>query len=136
MRKGAFVTNENEVHAKAHHVKRSFAIVTILFFLTLVGFSWLLVDVRDLSQKNERLTKATAHLTIENTKRIDEIQNSRVSSCKKTYEGIQDVFRTFFPKKLTDAQKKILAKFDRDISRLVRGCEKQTRPISKRKRNQ
>lgn len=108
----------------------SFVVLTVLFFLTLLGFAWVLTDVRDLSQKTANLSKATAHLSVENSKRINEIQTSRTSSCKKTYRGILDVIRPFFPKKgATKEQKATRAKFQRIINRLVKGCEKQTRPI-------
>lgn len=124
------MTPANGKPVKAKHIKRSFAVLTVLFCLTLAGFAWLLVDVQNLSQKTASLSKSTAHLSVENSKRIDEIQNSRISSCKKTYRGVRDVFRPFFPKKpRTVSQKKLVTKFDGVVKRLVRGCEKQTRPI-------
>lgn len=129
MRKGAHVTNRNGSHVKARRIKTSFVAIVVIFLLTLMGFSYLLNDVVNLSHKTSHLSKATAHLSLENSKRITEIQSSRVSSCKKTYRGVRDVFRPFFPSKpRTEAQKDLVQRFNRRINLLVRGCNNQTKP--------
>jgi hypothetical protein len=110
-------------------IKASFVAITLVFLLTLGLFGWLLLDIRDLTTKTAKLSKTTAHLTLENTKRIKEIQESRVFSCRSTYRGVRRVFRPFFPKNPTTRQQRVtIVKFNRVINRLVKGCEKQTAP--------
>lgn len=111
---------------KNNDVPKAFVLLTLLFFLTLGLFAWLLHDVRDLSQKNAKVSKATARLSIENSKRISEIQASRIESCQTTYEGVRKVFRPFFPK--DPKQKALIVKFNSVIDGLVAGCESQTKP--------
>jgi hypothetical protein len=115
-----------------HHAKRiklSFVLLTCLFFLIVAGFMWLLLDIRDISRKTAILSTATAHLTLENTKRINEIQASRTASCRQTYRGVRNVFRPFFPKHPSDKkQARTIRKFNGTIDALVAGCESQTKP--------
>lgn len=122
---------ENGTKHKANHIKISFTVLTILFVLTLAGFAWILTDVRDLSHKNARLSARTAQLVIENQHRVNDIQNSRVKSCKRTYEGVREIFAPFFPKKhhRTKTEKANINKFNHTITFLRNRCSKQTRPI-------
>ena len=79
-------------------IKVAFIAVTLLFFLTLAGFAWV----------------------------INDIQNSRESSCRQTYNGIREVFRPFFPEPpRTKEQQADLDKFNNTIDRLMSGCSKQ-----------
>jgi hypothetical protein len=118
------------VFVHRNHIKLSFAALTILFFLVLGGFSWLLNDIRDLSEDTAGLTKKTAVLNLANRHRINEIQESRVSSCKRTYSGIRDVLRAFFPvaKKRTHVERTAISKLNRTIFVLRRSCKRQTKP--------
>lgn len=122
---------ENGNKVKAKHIKMSFVVLTILFVLTLAGFAWILIDVRDLSHKSARLSAKTAELVIENQHRVNDIQNSRVKSCKRTYEGVREIFSPFFPKKhqQTKKEKINIHKFNHTINFLKNRCSKQTRPI-------
>jgi hypothetical protein len=116
----------HERHSK--RIKLSFILLTLLFFAIIAGFTWVLLDVRDLSSKTAALTKVSVRLTIENTKRINEIQKSRKFSCKQTYRGVRNVFRPFFPKRPhTSEQERTIRKFNRTVDTLVAGCESQTR---------
>lgn len=111
-------------------VKRWFIVITVLFFLILLGFSWTVHDIRAVSKK-------TAILSVENTNRINEIQDSRVSSCKTTYRGIRKVFSPFFPPSpRTEQQQHDVNQFNRIIHDLVDGCGKQTKPHKDRKKNE
>lgn len=68
------------------------------------------------------------HRISDNQSRIREIQESRVSSCRQTYEGIRDVFKPFF-RPMTDRtakERKDIRKFNRVINRLKAGCDTQT----------
>ena len=116
-------------------IKLAFTILTILFFLTLVGFAWVLNDVQSLTQKtanltkaNGRITRTTAHLTVENSKRIKEIQISRASSCRQTYRGVRKVVEKLLPKHPTPVQKANTQKFEGIIHNLIEGCKAQTKP--------
>jgi hypothetical protein len=126
------VEKRQERHAKK--IKLSFVLLTLLFLLVLGGFAWLLIDIRDVSNRTAKvsaqtaiLSKATAHLTLENTKRIGDIQESRNYSCKQTYKGVRQVFRPFF----TRSSKAIVQKFNRTIDTLVAGCQTQVKPKPK-----
>lgn len=111
------------------HIKMSFVLLTILFVLTLGSFAWLLNDVRNLSHKSAKLSKATAHLSIENTKRINEIQASRTLSCQATYRSYSKVFNQLFPEKSrTETQKTFFMRLHQVQRILIEGCKKQTQP--------
>ena len=109
-------------------IKRAFIALTVLFFLVLTGFAWLLVDVRSLSQKNADLTRTTALLTLENTKRINEIQDSRTQSCRDTYSSFDKVFEPFFPPVRTKKERAMIAKFEKLVKTLKKSCPEQTKP--------
>lgn len=59
---------------------------------------------------------------------ITQIQESRVISCRHTYEGIRQVFLPFFPPKgqRTRAQVQNLDKLNRTVNRLKARCDEQT----------
>lgn len=98
-----------------------YAVVTLVFLLTVSGFAWVVLDVLDLEKQNKNLGK-------ENHNRISEIQQSRVDSCKGTYRGIKEVFKPFFPAApRTNEQQADLDKFNQTINRLQKGCVKQTK---------
>lgn len=126
----------NGKRVKASHIKVSFIVLTLLFFLTLGGFAWVITDIRDLSndtatlsKKTAALSKATAHLALENSRRISEIQASRVESCKKTYGRVGEIFKPFFPPKpRTKEQQAQIDKFQNTINSLQRHCSEQTKP--------
>ena len=117
----------------------AFVMLTITFLLVLISFSWILTDVQnsqesieDLTKENHRLAQVNRLLIRENHLRISEIQDSRVESCKKTYTGISDVFRPFFPKEpLTDAQRERLEQFNTTIVGLKNGCNRQVHSVTK-----
>lgn len=122
------MTYEDDKKAKmrVRTIKRAFLGLTVLFFLVLTGFAWLLVDVRDLSHKNAALTRTTALLTLENTKRINEIQDSRTSSCRQTYLSFIRVFNPFFSHNPSSEQRAQIVRFRKLIHQLANGCPKQT----------
>lgn len=104
-------------------IKICFGIITVLFFLILSGFAWVISDVKDLSH-------TTQNLAVENSNRITEIQQSRLDSCKRTYNGVSEIFQPFFPANPeTKEEKEFIHKFNMLIDKLVAGCEKQTHPI-------
>jgi membrane-associated HD superfamily phosphohydrolase len=99
----------------------AFVIVTVIFLATLIGFAWVVTDV----QHNGTHIQ---NLSVENKNRIKDIQISRIESCKKTYEGIREVFKPFFPKDpKTKRQIENLELFNTTIDNLKKGCEKQTK---------
>lgn len=100
----------------------SFVIVTVIFFAVLLGFGKVISDVSNNSGRIDGLVA-------QNTARIKEIQKSRLESCKRTYNGIREVFIPFFPPPpRTHKQKADLKKFNTTINRLVKACVKQTKP--------
>lgn len=95
-------------------IKFAFVLMSVIFFLVLIGFARVVNDVSELTKENEA--------------RIADIQSSRTESCKQTYRGIREVFRPFFPKEpRTQKQKKDLSKFNTTITKLQQGCTKQTK---------
>jgi hypothetical protein len=89
----------------------SFAAVTIAYCVGL----WLIVHVQnDVNKKNHE--------------RIEDINSDRVVSCKRTYEGVREVFRPFFPPedKRSAEQQKNITIFNRRIHFLKKHCPSQT----------
>lgn len=117
-------------------ITRSFVAITVLFVLILIVFSFDIHDSRKNSARDGRLLKATvalskanAILLKENSARIKEIQASRISSCKRTYRGIKEVFDPFIPANPTNPRQiDLIEKFHTNIDRLIQGCIKQTKP--------
>lgn len=115
-------------------IKLAFVIVTLIFFATLAGFSWLVHDVNNNSERltllvleSETRAKQLENLVTENEARIADIQKTRIESCELTYAGIREVFRPFFPQPpRTPKQQADLDKFNSTIVRLQNGCKKQT----------
>lgn len=94
-----------------------FLIMTLLFLSTLAGFAWVVSDVRQLSKENKN--------------RIEDIQRSRLESCKTTYEGIREVFKPFFPKEpRTQKQQDALDLFNKKIIELQLKCVRQVSPLA------
>jgi predicted PurR-regulated permease PerM len=103
-------------------IRIAFIILTIVFFAVLVGFAWV---VHDVQQNSGRINTLVA----ENSNRIHDVQQSRVESCQKTYEGIREVFKPFFPQHPTNKQQiDNLEKFNTTINKLKAACDKQTKP--------
>lgn len=113
--------SDDPPEVKQKKIVRAFALLTLLFFLILFGFAWLVIDVRNLSSD-------TKNLATENAQRIQDIQISRVQSCKHTYDGVYEVFyKNFVPDDpLTPEQQVRLDKFDKTIDDLKQGCIRQT----------
>lgn len=87
-------------------IRLSFIILTIIFFLILVGF---------------------AIVAIANQRRVDDIQDARVESCERTYAGVGEVLKPFFPPEpRTDVQQARLDLFLNKIKELQAECPKQT----------
>jgi hypothetical protein len=79
-------------------IRNAFIIITAVFFLTLLGFAWVIIQ----------------------------LQESRESSCKTTYNGIHDVFLPFFPPQpRTTKQQEDIDKFEAKIVELRTECEEQ-----------
>lgn len=62
-----------------------------------------------------------------NNNRISDIQHARKASCERTYEGIREVFKPFFPKHPKGKQLRDEQKFNRTINGLKAHCTIQTR---------
>lgn len=104
-------------------IKISFIIITMLFFVTLLAFSWVVADVRRISNDNIQLLAKNEILAKENKARITEIQNNRVEGCKNIYAGIRKVFKPFFPPApRTRKQQADLDKFNNTIIALQEEC--------------
>lgn len=105
----------------------AFIALTVIFFSTLSGFSWVIHDINNNSKQLVILVKENQRLSEENTNRIADIQKARIESCETTYGGINEVFKPFFPPPpRTSEQQANFDKFKAIISRLKKGCVKQT----------
>lgn len=119
------MTEESKRKSAIFSIKFSFIVITVIFFLTVLGFGFVVKESQDLASKSEILSE-------ENNLRIHDIQESRVYSCEQTYSGIKLVFEPFFPPiPRTPQQKKNIDKFDEIILDLKRRCETQTEPNNK-----
>lgn len=69
-----------------------------------------------------------AKLAQENRSLLLEVQRSRVESCQRTYEGVREIFRPFFPplKQATPKQRRDRRKFNRRVNQLKAHCPAQT----------
>lgn len=134
---GASVTGDKGPRGPAgrsisNGVKIAFIIVTLIFFLTVCGFAWMVIRVQNLSEDTRDLVQTKAQLITANSNRIKEIQQTRVDNCKANYSGVRKVFRPFFPKKpRTLKQQADLDRFNRTIDGLKKDCKK---PIKKPKK--
>lgn len=108
-------------------IKIVFLVLILIFFVVLLGFLWVVQDVRRISKESENLVKQNSVLALENKKRISEIQRSRIDSCKDTYSGIHKVFKPFF----AQSPPADVKKFNLSITKLKQGCAKQTKPKKK-----
>lgn len=81
----------------------AFGLITLLFFSIVLGFS---LSVR------------------ENTQRIQDIQESRIASCKQTYTALRDVFNGYvIPNvQLNDRGLTAIEKFNDQVNSLRDGC--------------
>lgn len=78
-------------------------------------------------------------LFVQNGRRVDDIQQARLASCERTYEGIREVFRPFFPvdpvtgeplPEATDEQIENLNTFNATIKEKKAQCGKQTQVVT------
>lgn len=67
----------------------------------------------------------TRHLSHENNARISDVQQSRILSCRQTYESIRQVFAPFTPTKPTPQQEKNLKLFNQLIVSKKQQCVQQ-----------
>lgn len=110
------------VQVELKKIKIAFGILTLIFFAILIGFAWVVSDIHRISEQNQVLIE-------ENNARVTEIQESRTSSCRQTYEGIRQVFKPFFPPPpRTKEQQDSLDLFNETIDGFVAGCTEQTKP--------
>jgi hypothetical protein len=117
-------------------IKSSFIILTLIFLAILIGFSWVVHDVSentnrldDLVQNNQELINQNKILVEENENRIDDIQSSRRASCEETYSAFRIVFKPFLPPKPRSPEVQArLDSFNNRIDELRRGCANQTNP--------
>lgn len=67
---------------------------------------------------------------ISNANRVNDIQQSRVYSCQKTYEGIKEVFKPFLsaPRKRTAQEQRDIIVFNKTIQHLKVKCNTQVKP--------
>lgn len=67
---------------------------------------------------------------ISNANRVNDIQQNRVYSCQKTYDGIREVFKPFLsaPKKRTAQEQKDIDLFNKTIAHLKAKCHAQVKP--------
>lgn len=119
------------VKSISREIKTAFAIITLIFFFTLAGFAWLVEDISDNSDQLTVLVaenqKRIADIQRVNQRRIQDIQATRIESCQKTYAGIREVFKPFFPPPpRTQEQQDNLDKFNETIRTLQKGCAQQT----------
>jgi uncharacterized protein HemX len=103
--------------------------ITSLSFLVIALLAGAVLSVEGYYVSQTRsLAKQTRGLVGENQQRIAEQQESRLRSCRQTYESFNEVFKPFFPppKQRTSAQRKSLQKLENRVRELKRTCPKQT----------
>jgi hypothetical protein len=106
-------------------VRRAFIVLTVLFFLVLVSFMILLINVRHVSQRSLRNSSVAKELTRENKARIIHDRVVRVKRCKEVFTGIDQVFEIFIPKTVkTVQQQHDIDKFRNRIRELKKACER------------
>jgi hypothetical protein len=109
---------------RARRISAAFVVLTLIFLAVLIGFGIVIHNVQNNSSKIKGLV-------VENTNRIHDIQRSRVESCQRTYEGIRQVFKPFFPDPpRTQKQIDDLEKFNTLINKLKNKCDQQTHTSS------
>lgn len=65
-----------------------------------------------------------------NNDRVRDIQQNRISSCKRTYEGVREVLRPFFRpiSERTPKERRDIKKFNDTVDRLKARCDTQVQP--------
>lgn len=68
-----------------------------------------------------------------NNDRIADIQQSRIASCRQTYEGVRQVFRPFLrpPAKRSAKERRDVRKFNATVNELKRRCDVQIKRTPK-----
>lgn len=66
-----------------------------------------------------------------NQHRVNDIQQSRVESCKRTYQSFKDVFKPFVSKHPTEVERARLQAFNALLDSKIQGCDKQVKPKPK-----
>lgn len=107
---------------------RRVVIIWIILFTGVTGYA-IRIQRENANDFKHSATRLAA-LSIANKQRISDIQQSRLESCKSTYNSFHTVFDPFFPPKTkrTEKQKKDLLKFNRIIAKKVRECRVQVSP--------
>lgn len=84
---------------------------------------------------NEHRAEETRNLAVQNRTRVKEIrqnqlliQQSRVESCQRTYEGVRQVFQPFLRPHPRGEEARRIARFNERIDMLKLGCVTQTKP--------
>ena len=91
----------------------AFGLITLLFFVIILGFSFSVADHR------------------ENENRIREIQASRTESCIATYSAIGEAFRPLIPNfPENNGSRARITFFYEELERFKRGCVEQTTPTN------
>lgn len=95
-----------------------------------IANSILFSQTRSLAKDARSQARQSRHLARENRQRIAEQQQSRIASCRQTYESFNEVFKPFFPppKKRTQEQRDNLQKLSDRVDELKKNCSVQTRP--------
>lgn len=109
----------------------AFVIMVLIFVTILIGFAIVVTNIRDVSKDANHNAEETVLLAKENTNRIREIQESRIESCKRTYQGIREVIQSFYPPPpRTQIEQNQINDFESTVVRLRQGCFTQTKPES------
>lgn len=100
-------------------IKSAFVIMILIFFLTVVGFSALVIQSNSIADD-------TASLVLENQKRIVDIQNARLLACGERIEVIRLVITPFFDVEIrTKKQQEDFVLFNTTIKTLKHRCVEQ-----------
>ena len=109
-------------------VEAVFLIIVLIFFGTLIGFAWVISDVREISSQNKEIAIQNQALVEENEDRIIEIQANRERFCSQVYIAIGEVFEPFVPPRelQTPEQRKDIDIFNKRIDTLTQQCKETT----------
>jgi hypothetical protein len=117
------------VEVRRWQIVVSFLAVTIAF---VVGLAWIVHVQDDVNRKNHDRITDLVRLQLEvnrkNQARVNDIQHDRVVSCRRTYEGVREIFKPLLPPppKLTVRERRNLRIFNHRIDQLKAHCPGQT----------
>lgn len=123
-------STDNLEPKNSRRVRRSFIILTVVFFIILLGFLRLFQVTHDLAENSKTIAEQSNVIAeanrelIQANQRLIKTNNERtIFICRRSLEGIRQTFKPFFPPEPRNAlMREVISKFNTRINLLKRQC--------------